>query len=146
MGFNEWGFLTTHNWGEESKGEWILEISNGYRAGKFFFLNSAPFYGSVFACQDSQIPIYSFCSLNYDKIVCHFVIGKRARLNSWSLVLYGTATPPLATPHPVAPTAQPFYPRMKVKQPYYINVVMARKRTKSMLLFFVFMTLPPFNI
>lgn len=34
MGFNEWGFLTTHNWGEESDGEWLLEISNGYRAGE----------------------------------------------------------------------------------------------------------------
>ena len=34
MGFNEWAFLTTHNWGETSEGEWTLTISNGYRAGK----------------------------------------------------------------------------------------------------------------
>lgn len=33
MGFNEWGFLTTHNWGEKSRGQWKLEIANGYRAG-----------------------------------------------------------------------------------------------------------------
>ncbi|XP_067934340.1 furin-like protease kpc-1 [Watersipora subatra] len=59
-GFNEWGFLTTHNWGETSQGEWILEIANGYRA------------------------------------------GKRARLNNWSLVLYGTATNPIQAP-PTAP-------------------------------------------
>ena len=31
-GFNEWEFMTTHNWGEYAKGEWILEIENGYRA------------------------------------------------------------------------------------------------------------------
>lgn len=39
-GFNEWGFLTTHCWGEESAGNWTLEISNGYRAGRFMGLFS----------------------------------------------------------------------------------------------------------
>ena len=28
-GFNNWAFMTTHNWGEEAKGRWILEIENG---------------------------------------------------------------------------------------------------------------------
>ena len=37
MGFNEWAFLTTHNWGETSEGEWTLTISNGYRAGKYLY-------------------------------------------------------------------------------------------------------------
>ncbi|XP_067930394.1 furin-like protease kpc-1 [Watersipora subatra] len=31
-GFNEWEFMTTHNWGEYSTGEWILEVENGVRA------------------------------------------------------------------------------------------------------------------
>ena len=38
-GFNEWEFMTTHNWGEYAKGEWILEIENGYRACKFTCYN-----------------------------------------------------------------------------------------------------------
>ncbi|KAF6030583.1 Fur1 [Bugula neritina] len=68
MGFNEWGFLTTHMWGEKSQGEWTLEIVNGYRA------------------------------------------GKRAKLNSWSLVMYGTSTHPLNTKPPstiTPPTTTP---------------------------------------
>jgi len=28
-GFNNWAFMTTHNWGETSKGRWTLEIVNG---------------------------------------------------------------------------------------------------------------------
>ena len=28
-GFNNWAFMTTHNWGETAKGGWILEIENG---------------------------------------------------------------------------------------------------------------------
>lgn len=34
IGFSQWAFLTTHSWGESSHGEWILEISNGFRSGK----------------------------------------------------------------------------------------------------------------
>ncbi|GFR96257.1 proprotein convertase subtilisin/kexin type 6 [Elysia marginata] len=28
-GFNNWAFMTTHNWGETAKGTWTLEIENG---------------------------------------------------------------------------------------------------------------------
>ena len=28
MGFNNWAFMTTHNWGEPSTGTWRLEIHN----------------------------------------------------------------------------------------------------------------------
>ncbi|XP_070212344.1 furin-like protease kpc-1 isoform X2 [Littorina saxatilis] len=28
-GFNNWAFMTTHNWGEPAKGTWVLEIENG---------------------------------------------------------------------------------------------------------------------
>ncbi|XP_076465888.1 furin-like protease kpc-1 isoform X3 [Babylonia areolata] len=28
-GFNNWAFMTTHNWGEPAKGQWVLEIENG---------------------------------------------------------------------------------------------------------------------
>ncbi|XP_033750588.1 furin-like protease kpc-1 isoform X2 [Pecten maximus] len=28
-GFNNWAFMTTHNWGEYAKGTWTLEIENG---------------------------------------------------------------------------------------------------------------------
>nr|KAG5695278.1 hypothetical protein BaRGS_028213 [Batillaria attramentaria] len=28
-GFNNWAFMTTHNWGEPAKGQWALEIENG---------------------------------------------------------------------------------------------------------------------
>lgn len=28
-GFNNWAFMTTHNWGEPAKGQWTLEIENG---------------------------------------------------------------------------------------------------------------------
>ncbi|XP_076443592.1 uncharacterized protein LOC143282043 isoform X2 [Babylonia areolata] len=28
-GFNNWAFMTTHNWGEAARGEWKLEIENG---------------------------------------------------------------------------------------------------------------------
>ncbi|XP_050402509.1 furin-like protease kpc-1 isoform X1 [Patella vulgata] len=28
-GFNNWAFMTTHNWGEYAEGTWILEIENG---------------------------------------------------------------------------------------------------------------------
>ena len=31
-GFNNWAFMTTHNWGEIAKGEWTLEIENGASA------------------------------------------------------------------------------------------------------------------
>lgn len=27
-GFNNWAFMTTHNWGESPKGQWTLEIEN----------------------------------------------------------------------------------------------------------------------
>ncbi|XP_048733997.2 furin-like protease kpc-1 isoform X6 [Ostrea edulis] len=28
-GFNNWAFMTTHNWGEEAEGTWLLQIENG---------------------------------------------------------------------------------------------------------------------
>lgn len=28
-GFNNWAFMTTHNWGELSTGTWKLEVHNG---------------------------------------------------------------------------------------------------------------------
>lgn len=28
-GFNNWAFMTTHNWGETANGKWILEIESG---------------------------------------------------------------------------------------------------------------------
>ncbi|XP_061173193.1 furin-like protease kpc-1 isoform X3 [Saccostrea echinata] len=28
-GFNNWAFMTTHNWGEEAEGTWFLQIENG---------------------------------------------------------------------------------------------------------------------
>nr|XP_034325718.1 furin-like protease kpc-1 isoform X17 [Crassostrea gigas] len=28
-GFNNWAFMTTHNWGEEAEGRWFLQIENG---------------------------------------------------------------------------------------------------------------------
>lgn len=27
-GFNNWAFMSTHNWGEPAKGQWTLEIEN----------------------------------------------------------------------------------------------------------------------
>ena len=27
-GFNDWAFMTTHSWGETSKGRWTLEVEN----------------------------------------------------------------------------------------------------------------------
>lgn len=28
-GFNDWAFMTVHNWGELAAGNWTLEVSNG---------------------------------------------------------------------------------------------------------------------
>ena len=55
MGFNEWAFLTTHNWGETSEGEWTLAISKGYRAGEYLYLLiwQPPMKG-VFHCSHLQ--------------------------------------------------------------------------------------------
>ncbi|KAL8583647.1 hypothetical protein ACOMHN_037371 [Nucella lapillus] len=33
-GFNNWAFMTTHNWGESARGEWQLEIENGASSGE----------------------------------------------------------------------------------------------------------------
>lgn len=39
-GFNNWAFMTTHNWGEEAEGRWFLQIENG--ASSWFDTNSRP--------------------------------------------------------------------------------------------------------
>jgi len=31
-GFNNWAFMTTHNWGELAKGQWVLVIENAARS------------------------------------------------------------------------------------------------------------------
>ena len=36
-GFNNWAFMTTHNWGERASGNWVLEIQNGASACKDLF-------------------------------------------------------------------------------------------------------------
>ncbi|CAL1547097.1 unnamed protein product [Lymnaea stagnalis] len=33
-GFNNWAFMTTHNWGEGPKGDWTLEIENGISSSR----------------------------------------------------------------------------------------------------------------
>lgn len=33
-GFNNWAFMTTHNWGELAKGSWVLVIENGAHSCK----------------------------------------------------------------------------------------------------------------
>lgn len=33
-GFNNWAFMTTHNWGELAKGQWVLSIENSARSCK----------------------------------------------------------------------------------------------------------------
>ncbi|KAL4227608.1 hypothetical protein ACF0H5_013049 [Mactra antiquata] len=33
-GFNNWAFMTTHNWGELSKGDWVLTIENSARSSE----------------------------------------------------------------------------------------------------------------
>jgi len=52
-GFNNWAFMTTHNWGETAKGGWILEIENGASSCKnlftillsyFFLLDSSHYF------------------------------------------------------------------------------------------------------
>ena len=43
-GFNNWAFMTTHNWGELAKGVWILEIENGASSCKIFFIVLFLFY------------------------------------------------------------------------------------------------------
>ena len=35
VGFNNWAFMTTHNWGEPSQGTWTLEIHNGAAHGEY---------------------------------------------------------------------------------------------------------------
>ncbi|XP_052698700.1 furin-like protease kpc-1 isoform X6 [Crassostrea angulata] len=39
-GFNNWAFMTTHNWGEEAEGRWFLQIENG--ASSWFDTNGRP--------------------------------------------------------------------------------------------------------
>ena len=34
-GFNNWAFMTTHNWGELAKGQWVLVIENAARSCKY---------------------------------------------------------------------------------------------------------------
>lgn len=34
-GFNNWAFMTTHNWGELSKGRWVLTIDNSAPVCKY---------------------------------------------------------------------------------------------------------------
>ena len=33
-GFNDWAFMTVHNWGELAQGTWTLEVTNGNSDGK----------------------------------------------------------------------------------------------------------------
>lgn len=35
-GFNNWAFMTTHNWGEEAEGRWFLQIENGASSCEFY--------------------------------------------------------------------------------------------------------------
>lgn len=35
-GFNNWAFMTTHNWGEEAEGKWYLQIENGASSCEFY--------------------------------------------------------------------------------------------------------------
>ena len=37
-GFNNWAFMTTHNWGEPAKGQWILDIKNGASSCESYLL------------------------------------------------------------------------------------------------------------
>ena len=39
-GFNNWAFMTTHNWGEFANGTWILEIENGASSCKYIYMFS----------------------------------------------------------------------------------------------------------
>ena len=34
-GFNDWAFMTVHNWGELAQGTWTLEVTNGDSTCKF---------------------------------------------------------------------------------------------------------------
>ncbi|KAK2161976.1 hypothetical protein LSH36_107g13013 [Paralvinella palmiformis] len=75
-GFDNWAFMTTHNWGEMAFGKWHLEVSN----------SATSFYD--------------------------------ARLISWKLELYGTATHPYrpTTPPPPPTTTPPPATQMSLRQ------------------------------
>lgn len=48
-GFNNWAFMTTHNWGEYAKGTWTLEIENGGSASKLHCSILVCFYFVLFS-------------------------------------------------------------------------------------------------
>lgn len=92
-GFNNWAFMTTHNWGEEAEGRWFLQIENGASSCEFYdqisvlvcrayltlgFFFSISFYSYRYI-QIGETQIFSFlivlicCGMKY--IPLHFVIN-----------------------------------------------------------------------
>ncbi|XP_069137192.1 furin-like protease kpc-1 isoform X1 [Argopecten irradians] len=102
-GFNNWAFMTTHNWGEYAKGTWTLEIENGGSTMRASKLDDwvLVLYGTA---TDPLRPTTTTSTTTKNSR------PRKTELKQWTLVVMGTATHPQSqniTSQPVKPKKEP---------------------------------------
>ncbi|XP_021348494.1 furin-like protease kpc-1 isoform X2 [Mizuhopecten yessoensis] len=92
-GFNNWAFMTTHNWGEYAKGTWTLEIENGGSA-----MRAAKLDDWVLVLYGTETdPLRTTITTSTTTKITPLKNNSRPRkteLKQWTLVVMGTGTHP----------------------------------------------------
>ncbi|XP_033750587.1 furin-like protease kpc-1 isoform X1 [Pecten maximus] len=108
-GFNNWAFMTTHNWGEYAKGTWTLEIENGGSA-----MIAAKLEDWVLVLYGTEMdPLRTTITTSTTTKIPPLKNNSRPRkteLKQWTLVVMGTDTHPQSrniTAQPVKPKKEP---------------------------------------
>ncbi|XP_061173192.1 furin-like protease kpc-1 isoform X2 [Saccostrea echinata] len=90
-GFNNWAFMTTHNWGEEAEGTWFLQIENGASSFRWAEMKDwvLVLYGTEVHPQDMPKTTTSTTTAA-DRNSLHKRHNKEAELKDWKMTIYGT--------------------------------------------------------
>lgn len=92
-GFNNWAFMTTHNWGEEAEGRWFLQIENG--ASSFSNAEMRDWvlvlYGTETNPQDMPTTPTTTTTISRNKPQKRH---EDAEIKDWRLTMYGTEKHP----------------------------------------------------
>nr|XP_034325714.1 furin-like protease kpc-1 isoform X11 [Crassostrea gigas] len=94
-GFNNWAFMTTHNWGEEAEGRWFLQIENG--ASSFTVSNAEMrdwvlvLYGTETNPQDMPTTPTTTTTISRNNPKKRH---EDAEIKDWRLTMYGTEKHP----------------------------------------------------
>ncbi|XP_056022622.1 furin-like protease kpc-1 isoform X5 [Ostrea edulis] len=111
-GFNNWAFMTTHNWGEEAEGTWLLQIENGASSFRWAEMKDwvLVLYGTEVHPQDmATTTTTTTTAVNRNSLNKRH---NKAELKEWKLTIYGTDK------HPQSQNiSRPVYSKQSIKCP-----------------------------